>query len=193
MFKRERYPDGTLKKYKARFCVRGDQQIEEIDVFDTYAPVASWITVRLLLVLSLIFNMHKQQVDYTNSFFQAPLDQTVFVEISSGFEARNKVLLLKQSLYGIRQSPLNFYKHLRESLESREFVKSDYDDCLFTNGNIMVLFWVDDCIFYSKNDTSIDILINNLKEEFLFEKEEDMPGYLGLQIDRAKSGTVTLT
>ena len=25
-FRRKRYPDGTLKKYKARFCVRGDQQ-----------------------------------------------------------------------------------------------------------------------------------------------------------------------
>ena len=40
-FKRKRYLDGILRKYKARFCVRGDQQIEGVDIFDTYAPVVS--------------------------------------------------------------------------------------------------------------------------------------------------------
>ena len=29
-FKKKRYPDDELKKYKARFCVRGDQQIEGV-------------------------------------------------------------------------------------------------------------------------------------------------------------------
>ena len=40
-FKRKRYSDGMLKKYKARFCVRVDQHIEGTDVFDTHAPVFS--------------------------------------------------------------------------------------------------------------------------------------------------------
>jgi hypothetical protein len=38
-FKRKRFPDGRVRKLKARFCVRGDQQIEGVDFFDTYAPV----------------------------------------------------------------------------------------------------------------------------------------------------------
>ena len=40
-FKRKRFPDSTLRKNKARFCVRGDQQIEGLDVLNTYAPVVS--------------------------------------------------------------------------------------------------------------------------------------------------------
>ena len=67
--------------------------------------------------------MHTPHVDYNKDFYQAPLDQKVFVELPSGFEARNKVLLLKQSVYGLRKSQLNFYKHLRQSLESKYFVK----------------------------------------------------------------------
>ena len=54
VFKKKRYPDGGLKKHKARFCVRGDQHIDGVDVFKTYASVVSWVTVRLLLVLSLV-------------------------------------------------------------------------------------------------------------------------------------------
>ena len=192
-FKKKRYPDGDLKKYKARFCVRGDQQIEGVDVFETYAPVVSWITVRILLVLSLVLGLSTQQVDYTNAFCQAPLEQTVYVELPKGFEMPNKVLHLQKSVYGLRQSPLNFYKHLRSGLESRGFTKSNHDDCLFTNGEIMVLFWVDDCIFYAKESSSIDAMITSLKDEFLLEREEDMAGFLGLNITRdADKGTITL-
>ena len=44
-FKRKRYPDGSVKKLKARICVRGDQQVKGIDVFDTFAPVVQWAVV----------------------------------------------------------------------------------------------------------------------------------------------------
>ena len=38
-FKIKRFPDGLVRKLKARFCVRGDKQIEGVDFFDTFAPV----------------------------------------------------------------------------------------------------------------------------------------------------------
>ena len=57
----------------------------------------------------------------------------------------------------------------------------------------MVLFWVDDCIFYSKTDEAIFKLIKDLKDVFLLEKEEDLAGFLCLQIDRTTKGTVVLT
>ena len=38
-FKIKRYPNGILRKLKARFCVRGDMQIEGVDCFDTFVPV----------------------------------------------------------------------------------------------------------------------------------------------------------
>ena len=44
-FKRKLFPDGRLRKCKARFCVRGDMQIEGVDYFETYAPVVQWSTL----------------------------------------------------------------------------------------------------------------------------------------------------
>ena len=38
-FKIKRFSDGLIKKFKAKFCARGDQQIEGIDFFESYAPV----------------------------------------------------------------------------------------------------------------------------------------------------------
>ena len=53
VFKCKRTPDGTIKKHKARYCVRGDLQDGE---FETFAHVVSFSTVRLFLVLSLLFD-----------------------------------------------------------------------------------------------------------------------------------------
>ena len=39
-FKCKRRPDGLVKKFKARFCVRGNHQKEGVDFFETYSPVA---------------------------------------------------------------------------------------------------------------------------------------------------------
>ena len=105
-----------------------------------------------------------QHVDYTNAFCQAPLDQTVYVELPRGFEMQGMVLELQQSVYGLRQRPLNLYRHLREGLESRGFVKSDYYECLFNYGEVIDLFWVDDCIFYSRSKDKIDKIIESLQD-----------------------------
>ena len=51
-FRIKRSPRGEVKKFKARYCVRGD--LEEDDDEDNFAPVVSWSTVRLFLVLSFI-------------------------------------------------------------------------------------------------------------------------------------------
>lgn len=61
--------------------MRGDQQVDGVNVFEIFVPVVAWITVRILLILSMILNLETQQVDYTNVFCQTPLEQTVFVEL----------------------------------------------------------------------------------------------------------------
>jgi hypothetical protein len=46
-------PYGTPSKFKARLCVRGDIQKEGVEVFETYAPVCQWSTVRMILTMVL--------------------------------------------------------------------------------------------------------------------------------------------
>ena len=82
--------------------MRGYQQIDGVDVFETYAPVLSWITVRISFVLSLVLGLAIQQMYYTNAFFQATLGKILFVELPKYFEVPNKVLHLQKSVYGLR-------------------------------------------------------------------------------------------
>ena len=74
VFKKKVYPSGLVRKLKAHFCTRGDKQLEGVDFFETFAPVVSWNTVRLLPVLSIQYELATRQVDYTTAFVHAPID-----------------------------------------------------------------------------------------------------------------------
>lgn len=93
-FKIKRFPTGLIKKLKACFCAGGDLQQHGIDVFETYAPVVSWTTVCLLMILSIFLNLQTCQVDYTAAFVQVDFDTDVFLEPPRGWCQLNKWDLL---------------------------------------------------------------------------------------------------
>ena len=196
-FKCKRYPDGRVKKLKARWCIRGDRQIEGVDFFETYAPVVSWSTVRLLLILSIVLGLATKQVDYTLAFVQADLNEEVFCEMPKGFERPGYVLKLKKSVYGLRQSPLNFFNCLKKGLEDRGFVQSKNEPCLFVSKKVICLTYVDDCLFFAREERDIDAVIDDLRNNEKFQRfqlkvEDDVAGFLGILIKRHDDGTIEL-
>jgi hypothetical protein len=65
--------------------------------------VVLWTTVRLLLILTVVFQLHSKQVDYTLAFLHAPLDdgEVVFVRMPRRFDRPGYVMKLKKSVYGL--------------------------------------------------------------------------------------------
>ena len=87
-FKCKRKPDWTIRKFKARYCVRGDiQNILFPKPLNSYSPVVQWATVRLILILQCILGLQSQSIDFTNAFAQAdiPSEESVFIEIPRDF------------------------------------------------------------------------------------------------------------
>ena len=194
-FKIKRFPDGLARKLKSRLCVRGDQQIEGVDFFDTYAPVVQWSTVRMMFILSLQLGLASTQVDYVSAFCQAPIEEEVYVGLPRGWETlnnlnipqrfkRNHVLKLKRSMYGLRQSPRNFFKHLKANLEKADFVQSENDPCLFISDNVICVCYVDDCLWWSPEQRHIDEAIEKVKVNMDLEVEDSVDGFLGISVDR---------
>ena len=132
-FKLKRFPDGLVKKFKARFCAQGDQQLEGIDFFETYAPVVQWTTVRLLLILEVLLDMKSKKGDITAAFLHADVShgEEIYVEMPQGFKQKGKVLKLKRTLYGLRQSPRAFWKYLTEKINQYGLSHIHFDPHLF--------------------------------------------------------------
>ena len=191
-FKRKRFPDGTVKKLKARLVVRGDQHVKGIDYFDVFAPVVSWSTVRTMLTLSCALGLQSKQIDYTLAFCQASLEEPIYVEMPASYKIKGKILKLKKSLYGLHVAPRLFFDTMSAGLENLGFVPSKYDPCLFINkttGTILITY-VDDCIFFSKNMKDIDDAIDNISKDFDLTIEDDVAGFLGIDLQYREDGSI---
>ena len=123
-FKVKRYPSGLIRKFKARFCVRGDMQIAGVDFDETFAPVVNWVTVRTLLILSVHLNLSTAQLDYIAAFTQSDIKEDVYVEMPRGLREEGYVYKLNKCLYGLRQSPKNFFEHLTSQMKGVGFEPS---------------------------------------------------------------------
>jgi hypothetical protein len=62
-------------------------QIHGENFWDTYAPVVNWISIRIMLTLSVIHKLYTTSIDFTLAFPQADTDVTIYMEIPSGCEA----------------------------------------------------------------------------------------------------------
>ena len=191
-FKVKQYPDGLIKKFKARFCARGDQQLAGIDFFETYAPVVQWTTIRLMFILEILLGLKSKQGDVLCAFLHADLEpgENVFVEMPLGFSqysknGNRKILQLKKTLYGLRQSPRAFWKYITEKLEACGMEQSKFDPCLFVGSKVICVVYVDDLIFWSKDTADIDITAMQLRDLGVdLKQEDDAAGFLGVTLER---------
>ena len=74
-----------VKKWKARLNIDGSRMKEGEHYDQTYAPVASWNSIRQLLILSIINKWHTTQLDYVQTFPQAPVERELYMQIPKGY------------------------------------------------------------------------------------------------------------
>ena len=138
--------------------------------------------------------MVSSQVDYTTAFVQAPVDCDVYCEMPRGYRQNEKILKLKRNLYGLHQGPKNFFALLKGKLIDIGFKQSSSDPCLFMKGDCVCVVYVDDCLFFAKNQSIIDNVIEGIREVFMaLEKEDDVAGFLGVKLTKHEDGRIEMT
>ena len=127
MKRKRRIATGEVYKYKARINIHGGQQEKGINYWDTYAPVVSWYSIRLLLTLCLVFNWHSAQIDFVLAYPQADVECELYVKLPRGFHLPGKVrseycLKVLKNLYGSKQAAgLVWNEHLYAGLTKLGF------------------------------------------------------------------------
>ncbi|MBN2228911.1 MAG: hypothetical protein JW779_04890, partial [Candidatus Thorarchaeota archaeon] len=166
------------------------------DYKNTFAPVARYETIRLLLALKATMSMHIAQFDIKTAFLHADLEEEVYMKQPPGFQQPGgKVCFLKKSLYGLCQAPSSFFCLLRDYLLGIGYRKSDYDNCLFIkrdklkNGEIaltLVAWYVDDGLAISTNLDELKKLSSKLEKKFTLKENWDVKHFLGMDIEITK-------
>jgi hypothetical protein len=187
--KLKRYPDGRVRKYKARYCVRGDKQIKGVDYHETYAPVVAWTTVRMMMVMAATLNLKTTQIDFSNAFVQADLQESVYIELPTRFRSPtgsvgDYVLKLNKSLYGLCQAPKSWFDKLSAELHGLGFVPSSNDPCMFVHPDMIILVYCDDCLIFSSDQSKVDEMIVRMRKAFPggLTVEDSVFAFLGVEV-----------
>ena len=186
VYTRKLGPDGNITKWKARMVARGFQQIEGVDYFDSYAPVAKHSSYRILFAIAAALGWHMMQTDITSAFLNSSLKEEVYIRPPPGYPcAKGVVLKLGKALYGLKQASRAWYLTLVAELKKLGWRVSRYDDCVFIHKklNLFLLVWVDDFIFLGLSVDSIKSQIESLSLLFKMTDEGICTWYLGMNIE----------
>ncbi|EJT41405.1 hypothetical protein SKUD_193209 [Saccharomyces kudriavzevii IFO 1802] len=156
--------DGT---YKARFVARGDIQHP-----DTYDPGMQSNTVHhyaLMTSLSLALDndCYVTQLDISSAYLYADIKEELYIRPPPHLGMNNKLLRLKKSLYGLKQSGANWY----ETIKSYLIKQCGMDEvrgwsCVFKNSQVTICLFVDDMTLFSKDLKANKKIIANLRRQY---------------------------
>ena len=187
--------DGKLSRYKARLVANGKSQELGLDYDETFSLVVKPATIRLVLDLSLSRKWPIRQLDVKNAFLHGTLDETVYMHQPPGFRDQTKpnhVCLLKQSIYGLKQSPRAWNQRFAQYATQVGFTQSKADPSLFVyhQGKDMayLLLYVDDIGLTASSSTLLQAIISSLSAAFEMTDLGDIHYFLGIAIKRNSSG-----
>jgi hypothetical protein len=145
--------------------------------------------VQIVMILAIKLNLISIQCDITAAFIHGcvPPTETIYVHQPRGFNRGNgdEVLRLKQTLYGLKQSPRYFFHYLTKRLVKQGLIASNLDPCLFMSKTLIVMIYIDDVLIYGRSTDEIDNLIKRLrKDDIALNKEDTAEGYLGVDIQQ---------
>ncbi|GJS23120.1 retrotransposon protein, putative, ty1-copia subclass [Tanacetum coccineum] len=89
--------------------------------------------LRVILSLTACEDYELEQLDVKTAFLHGNFEEIIYLRNPPGFEegTGNKVCLLKKSLYGLKQSPRQWYKRFDVYMISNGFSRSSYDSCVY--------------------------------------------------------------
>jgi hypothetical protein len=152
-FKRKHQIDNRKAyKYKACLNIHGGMQKHGVNYWETYSPVVNWFSIRLCLILTVLFKWSTHQIDCLLAFPQADAECDLFMQLPrgltfAGIHRSTHCFKLKKNMYRSRQAGRVWNQHLVDGLVNKlKFKQSKINECIIYQGTTLLLIYVDDGI-----------------------------------------------
>ena len=156
VFKAKKDTAGVIAHFKARLVAQGFSQIRGVDYNNTYTPVACLASSRAIITMSNCLRLELHQINIKGAYLNGELNdhEVLYMQHPPGYKPRdsgNRVLCLKKTLYGLKQSGRHWYQKLSSIFDSLKFSKCSVDQAVFYKQNksrnklTVVAVHVNDC------------------------------------------------
>lgn len=154
-----------------------------------------------MMAVAVELGLEVHQLDFTSVYLNGDIEEEIFMEIPSEFYeildepklrklAGDKVCLIRNALYGLKQSDRQWYKKLDEKLKQLE-LKPQYSDlCVYMykgEGDIVIaIIYVDDLMVASNNSKKLHQLKVELSKAFEMKDLGLLNFCLGIEFNQDK-------
>ena len=175
---------------KNRLVVNGSRQ-HSSTYTDTTSPVASQLLVRLTMATIALRGYVAVQLDFTNAYLHAGIQDVVLIIIPEGYPGAGEVAILRKALYGTKQGSRRYYDHADKVFKHLGFVRCQTEPCLYRfqdeSGHCFLICYVDDSILFGTSET-VENVKRKLGEHFKC-KWSELKDFTGHDLDVQKGKT----
>ncbi|MBW0541003.1 hypothetical protein O181_080718 [Austropuccinia psidii MF-1] len=161
------------RRFKARYVARGNLQRPTEDFADTFAPTASFTSLRLVLTLAAKNSWLVSTFDFAATYLNAPIDETLWIRPPEGLHIPlGHGCLLKKALYGTRQAA------------------TPYDSSLYVNTSMDAFVWVhvDDGVVVAKDRRIMNDIKDALAASFRLKWKDGISSIVGIDVSLIPGG-----
>ena len=179
--------------FRARLTARGYEQIdgEHYDKDTTAAPVVNEATIRIVFILMIMAGWYAELLDVRGAFLHGEFEKgtKLYMEVPDGFKTFYPIdclLLLLQTIYGLKQAALAFWVELLKAFYDMDYKRSKADPCLYfqwtIQGLILWISWVDDCLVTGKKNNVLKAK-TEMMSRFDCDEVGELKEYIGCKLD----------
>jgi Reverse transcriptase (RNA-dependent DNA polymerase) len=187
--------------HRARLVAQGNYQIEGVNVFDTFAPVARLTSIRTVLALAAHLDWEIHQVDVRSVYLYGELtpDEVIYLKPPPGMSVckPDEILLLRKAIYGLKQSGRRWYQVLKNILLLLGLKRCNVDAAVFYRhgpaGTLILLAHVDDLTIAASNIKLIKEFKSGIKSHVEITDLGEIHWLLGIEVRRDREArTISL-
>ena len=154
MYKTKKDSKGKIERFKVRLVAKGFTQREGINFNETFSPVSSKDSFRIIMALVANFDLELHQMDVKTTFLNRDLGVEVYIMQPEVFQEPRKehlVCQLKKNFYGLKQVSEQWYLKFDEVVTLLGFKENKVDHCIYhkisRSRYIFFFLYVDDILF----------------------------------------------
>jgi hypothetical protein len=160
------------------------------DYMETFSPTIRVESLRILLALGAMEDLEIRQCDVVSAYPRSKLHATVYIRLTPelrellGIKDPNKVLLLNQALYGLKQSGREWYIEACRGLKTLGFEPLFSEPSIFRNAKTgqLIGLYVDDMLVLGKDSKAVQRTIDAIGQLWEIKDIGDVEMILGLHI-----------
>jgi hypothetical protein len=195
VYKIKRDSKGNIDRFKTRLVVKCFTQREGIDYNETFLPVSSKDSFKIIMTLVAHYELELHQMDVKVAFLNEDLYENVYMVQHKDFVIKEKENLgchLTKSIYGLKHASTQWYLKFDETIRKFGFKENEKDNYIYAKFKnekfIFFVLYVDD-ILLASSDVHLLLEIKGFLSSHFDMKDLDEASYvLGIEIrqDRRK-------